>query len=298
MPRQRGRRQPVLIAGSQRRAQQQRHAHGQYGRGGRQVRAQAVTGIRRTTGLPGGRSLIARHIETVRMRCGSLRAGARRLDSSPGRPGGRPVKEQDDQQKQTQQRMAVKSHDFFRVRLCLWFFKSDSPSLAGEEIGPTLGSLLLPLEGITVHTRTLTSLLAALALNTSWALAQTPPPGPPPPATPPHAHSDPDQGPPGMAGMGGHMKKMQDLMARIHASKNPAERQQLLQEHRKLMQEQMNRMHGAGGMHGPGPGQHGMRDHVRRRDHQMMQRRMDHLELMMEQMLQHQDAEHDNKSAK
>jgi hypothetical protein len=30
----------------------------------------------------------------------------------------------------------------------------------------------------------------------------------------------------------------------------------------------------------------------------MMQRRMDHLELMMEQMLQHQDAEHDNKSAK
>ena len=219
------------------------------------------------------------------MRFGTLCVRAGRLTRCPGRASTRPVKQQDSQQ-QEEQKGVARSHDLFRLRLCLWFFKWDSPSLAGEEIGPTLGFLLPPIEGIPVYTRTLMSLLAALALNTSLALAQTPPPGPPP-----HASGE-------MSGMGDHMKKMQDLMAKIHASKNPTERQQLLQEHRKMMQEQMDRMHGAGGMRGMGPGEHGMKDRDRKMDHQMMQRRMDHMEMMMEQMLQHQDAEHDSTSAK
>ena len=266
MARQRGRGQTALVADSPCSTEQHRHAHRQYACGGREVRTQAVTGTRRTTILIGNWRLILQTIETVCMRFGSLCAAARSLNSSPGRPEDRPVDQQDDQQKQTKQGMAAEAHGLFRVCHYLAFFKSDSPSLAAQEIGITLCSRLRSPEGIIVDTRTLTSLLGALALNTSLALAQTPPPGTPPPAMP-HLHDK--------------QTTMQDLMAKIHASKDAAERHELMQEHMKLMQEQMGKMKRGGKM-----------------NHESMQNRMDHMERMMEQMLQHQAAEHGSKATK
>jgi hypothetical protein len=150
-------------------------------------------------------------------------------------------------------------------------------------------------EGNSVNTFALTGSVAALLLGTSVVLAQAPAneraDQPPPSATPAPV---PPSGQPSAAGMGPtamprmqeNMKKMQDLMGRIHASKNSAERQQLLQQHSKAMLEQMETMRGMsgdrGGMMGGG----------------MMMRRMEMMEMMMGQMLQHQEAQQDQKPAK
>jgi hypothetical protein len=91
------------------------------------------------------------------------------------------------------------------------------------------------------------------------------------------------------------MKSMQDLMARIHSSKSPGERQQLLRKHSKAMQEQMGMMRGMSGVQdGPSKGQ-GMMNHDMM-DHQTMQSRMDMMQMMMDQMLQHQEAQQDAES--
>src|SRR5215213_7241981 len=67
------------------------------------------------------------------------------------------------------------------------------------------------------------------------------------------------------AGTQGDMKRMQEQMAQIHGSTDPKERQRLMGEHMKTMQESMGKM---GGMMGGGksmdPGQR----------MQMMERRM------------------------
>jgi len=181
----------------------------------------------------------------------------------------------------------------------------------------------------TLKTLTLSCSLGALLLGTSLVLAQAPadehaghhPDGTPPPAT--------STQPPGKTGdsaamdrMQSNMKKMQDLMAKIHASKDGTERQQLLQQHSKAMHDQMDMMRGMAGAQGGmasggmkmGEGMKGgtsqppnaqsgspMGDGMMNqmmKNHQMMQGRMEMMEMMMGQMLEHQAAQQDTKLPK
>ena len=87
-----------------------------------------------------------------------------------------------------------------------------------------------------------------------------------------------------MQGMQDNMKRMQDLMAKINASKNPADRQQLLKEHSKAMHDQMDMMRKMGA------GQTGMMGSDMMKSHQAMMGRVDMMEMMMGQMMQHMDA--------
>jgi periplasmic protein CpxP/Spy len=79
-----------------------------------------------------------------------------------------------------------------------------------------------------------------------------------------------------------HMQKMQKQMHQIHAAKDPAERKRLMEEHMKSMQGAMPMMSGMGARAGSDPGQR----------MQMMEMRMDMMQKMMDQMLQHDAAEH------
>ena len=90
------------------------------------------------------------------------------------------------------------------------------------------------------------------------------------------------------------MNKMYRQMEEIDRTTDPERRQQLLDEHWKLMEEQMfsMRMMGGGMMsHRHGRGRHGQGPHMMmdpdQRD-QYMYDRMDMMQLMMEQMMQHQ----------
>ena len=175
-----------------------------------------------------------------------------------------------------------------------------------------------------MKTPVLSGFAAALLLGTSVVLAQA--------TTDEHAGHHPEGAPsspaaaqPPAPGMGAaampqmqdNMKKMQDLMAKIHASKDGAERRQLMQQHSKAMQEQMAMMHSmGGGMAGGGAGGmmmgganaapnaqrapqagDGMMNQMMSM-HQAMQGRMSMMEMMMGQMMQHQEAMEDPKPAK
>lgn len=85
------------------------------------------------------------------------------------------------------------------------------------------------------------------------------------------------------------LKKMQDEMAQIHSTQDPAKRRMLMQQHWQTMEQGMQMMHqccggpmmgmmGMGGMH------HG---HMMMNP-EMMQNRMDMMQMMMDQMMQHQ----------
>ena len=74
------------------------------------------------------------------------------------------------------------------------------------------------------------------------------------------------------------MKSMQAQMDRIHQNSDPKEREKLLAEHMKSMQEGMQMMRGMGG------GRHGAAGHGA----EMMQGRMGMMQMMMDQMLEHQ----------
>ncbi|XKH00879.1 DUF4175 domain-containing protein [Marinobacter nauticus] len=93
--------------------------------------------------------------------------------------------------------------------------------------------------------------------------------------------------------------RMDNMMQRIPNASSPQERQQLMQNHWETMQEQMNLMHQ--GMMGPGMmgGNQGsgMKNNaqsgnqagpVGEQQFQLMQERMDQMQLMMEQMLKRQ----------
>lgn len=163
----------------------------------------------------------------------------------------------------------------------------------------------------------LTISLVSLLLGSSLAFAQAPadehaghhPEGTKPPVT---VTPQPGKGSESaaMPRMQDNMKKMQDLMARIRASTNPVERQQLLRQHSTAMQDQMKMMRGMSG--GPGSMMSGgmnmggasppaktpssttksegmmNNDMI---DHQGMHAQMDMMQLMMEQLLQHQDVQ-------
>lgn len=100
-----------------------------------------------------------------------------------------------------------------------------------------------------------------------------------------------------------HMKRMQDIMAKLQKTTDPAERQKLMAEHTKEMQEGMQLMRSMGGgmMQGMmgggmmsdapkgGAGKPGMGGGAPISP-EMMERRMDMMQMMMEQMMQHQRA--------
>ena len=96
------------------------------------------------------------------------------------------------------------------------------------------------------------------------------------------------------AQMQGQMTKMQDIMARTQKTSDPAERQKLMTEHMQAMQEGMKTMRGmsgtmqgmtgykeeaGSGMGGGGP-----------MSPEMMELRVNMMQMMIEQMMQHQKA--------
>lgn len=114
-------------------------------------------------------------------------------------------------------------------------------------------------------------------------------------------------------GMDRQMQKMRDLMARIRETADPKERMRVMQEHMQAMHEGMKMMGGMrggmGGMMGNRKGaaaKEGKAGAAERDDnaraggmmkrHQMMQQRMDRMESMMEQMLEHESMEREMES--
>lgn len=103
-----------------------------------------------------------------------------------------------------------------------------------------------------------------------------------------------------MMAMHGQMQKMRDHMAKIQATTDPAERQKLVQEHMQMMSEGMKMMNGMGGgmMMGMMGDADAGKDHEKSGsercsmmgDHGMMGKRMDMMQMMMEQMMEHQKA--------
>lgn len=94
-----------------------------------------------------------------------------------------------------------------------------------------------------------------------------------------------------------HMNTMQEQMDMIHQTTDPAERQRLLEEHWKTMDAQMRDMRMMAGMRGGMMGDmHGRNDRHHNGGKQMMdpeqrdrytQDRIDMMQMMMEQMMQH-----------
>jgi len=91
-----------------------------------------------------------------------------------------------------------------------------------------------------------------------------------------------------------NMKKMQQQMEKLRATTDPKERQKLMQEHMQTMQENMKAMRGMGGptmmgMMGSKPSATGpgMMGGDPKQQQEMMGRRMDMMQMMMEQMMQH-----------
>lgn len=106
------------------------------------------------------------------------------------------------------------------------------------------------------------------------------------------------------------MQHMREEMAKIHATKNPNERRDLMREHASSMQSMMQMMHGmmagqgmmqgqsggmgmmqspadgtgAGSPRGMGPGAGAMMGRMN-----MMEQRLNMMQMMMDQMLQHQE---------
>jgi hypothetical protein len=128
-----------------------------------------------------------------------------------------------------------------------------------------------------------------------------------PGAKAPKAAASPQADDKPVAQMQEHMKKMQDIMARMQKTADPAERKKLMTEHAQAMQDGMKTMRGMSGTmqgmmsggvmtgagmtsqapkEGAGPGMGGTGP----MSPEMMERRMDMTQMMMEQMLQHQTA--------
>ena len=87
-----------------------------------------------------------------------------------------------------------------------------------------------------------------------------------------------------------NMKKMQAQMEKIHKATDPKDRQKLMQEHMQSMQDGMKMMHGMGGemmQNCDMADGKGMKSHMMGGD--MMEKRMEMMQMMMEQMKQHQD---------
>lgn len=96
-----------------------------------------------------------------------------------------------------------------------------------------------------------------------------------------------------MSQMQENMKTMQQQMEKLRTTTDPQERQKLMQEHMQTMQKNMTAMRGMGGptmgmMGGKGGPMMNM-DPKQRED--FLQRRIDMMQMMMEQMMQHEQME-------
>lgn len=89
-----------------------------------------------------------------------------------------------------------------------------------------------------------------------------------------------------MASMDKKMKDMQAMHEKMASAKTPEERQALMAEHMKMMQDSMGMMKQMGGMSGMGgmQGGKGMSGNMADRQ-QMMEKRMDMMESMMQMMI-------------
>jgi len=102
-----------------------------------------------------------------------------------------------------------------------------------------------------------------------------------------------------MSALQANMTAMQAQMEQIHATTDRKERQKLMQAHMQAMQDNMKAMRGMGGPMMMGGGQPGdmamgsgkpMAGEDMKQRHQMMESRMSLMQMMMEQLLQHQQA--------
>jgi periplasmic protein CpxP/Spy len=86
-----------------------------------------------------------------------------------------------------------------------------------------------------------------------------------------------------------HMKKMHAQMEKIRQTADPTERQKLMAEHMQAMHDGMGMMCGmGGGCMGGGMKHGGMMQGGMMKHHEMMEKRMDMMQNMMQQMLEHQ----------
>ena len=92
----------------------------------------------------------------------------------------------------------------------------------------------------------------------------------------------------GMAKMDQHMKAMQAMHEKTASAKMPEDRQALMAEHMKMMQDGMAMMKEMGGMSGMSGMQSGkgMSGNMTERQ-QMMEKRMDMMQSMMQMMMDH-----------
>lgn len=140
--------------------------------------------------------------------------------------------------------------------------------------------------------------LNALALSV-LLLAGAPATASPPADAGAPAAADAEQFDRQMAQMQANMKAMQEQMDRIATTKDPAERQRLMQQHMASMRSAMSSMHGMmgpggccapGGARGRGMMGHGgpMTPEQMQERHRRMESMMGMQHMMMEQMLLHQ----------
>lgn len=103
-----------------------------------------------------------------------------------------------------------------------------------------------------------------------------------------------------MSKMQEKMKVMQAQMDKIHKTTDPAERNKLMQAHMQAMMENMTMMRSMGGPMMMGAGDHGsmkmgdkkgaMMGGDMMQHHEMMEKRIDMMQMMMEQMMQRDQA--------
>lgn len=105
-----------------------------------------------------------------------------------------------------------------------------------------------------------------------------------------HASHHPDAVPtapsPSMSATQGRMKVMREMRDKMMNAKTPAERQALMADHMKTMQDGMEMMKGMAGMGAMGEGK-GMPAEMAK-CHQMMEGRIEMMQMMMEMMMQRQ----------
>ena len=131
--------------------------------------------------------------------------------------------------------------------------------------------------------RPLAVAIALIALSTSgWAAQNEPHKAHHPAGSGSAAGSGSPSGKttPEMARMANHMKAMQEMHDKMMAAKTPEERNALMGEHMKTMQEGMGMMKGMGGMAGPKSPPTSMTERQT-----MMEQRMDMMQTMMEMMV-------------
>src|SRR6266702_6717008 len=112
-----------------------------------------------------------------------------------------------------------------------------------------------------------------------------------PPAVDEHGHGQgasqvaksPTAQPKALPDVDAQMKKMQEIHERMMAAKTPEERAKLTDEQMQAMQQGMAMMNGLKNPHG-GMGSNGMR-------HDMMEKRMDMMQMMMTMMMDRQSVE-------